>query len=98
MAKHGRPNQFDAIILSAVGAAVRGGIDLTTLAEDVEEISDGTLSMRGLNDAALRLFRAGRLVRAYRYKGGSHPTKDPLVRRYLYWLPQYGPKDAEFVG
>ena len=75
---------------------MRGGATLAEVADAVPEVSNGRLSRRGLNFAALRLFREGALVRRFEVYG-SGKADDPFVRQYRYWLPEYGPNDVESV-
>jgi hypothetical protein len=90
----GRPNQFDPALLTLLRDAVRRGATVAEVADSIPEVADGRLSRRGLNYAALRLFRDGRLVRRFEVYG-SGKADDPFVRQYRYWLPEYGPNDAE---
>jgi len=92
----GRPNQLDPILLTYLRDAVRGGATLDEVGSENTLVSKGRLSMRGLNYAALRLFREGRLVRRFEVHG-SGKADDPFVRRYRYWLPEYGPAGVESV-
>lgn len=92
----GRPNQFDPILLTHLRDAVRGGATLVEVGDGNKLVSEGRLSQRGLNFAALRLFREGRIVRRFEVYGSGKPG-DPFVRRYRYWLPQYAPAGVESV-
>lgn len=90
----GRPNQLDPILLAHLRGAVRGGATLDEVVEGNKQLSEGRLTRRGLDYAAIRLFRAGQVVRRFDVYGSGKPG-DPFVRRYRYWLPQYGPAGVE---
>ena len=90
----GRPNQFDPVLMTQLRDAVRGGATLAEVGDSTPEVLDGRLSRRGLNYAALRLFRDGAIVRRFEVYG-SGKEGDPFVRRYRYWLPEYAPNDVE---
>jgi hypothetical protein len=92
--KRGRPNQLDDILLAAANDAVNRGVTLREVMQDSEELRDGRLTSRGLNFAALRLVRQGRLVRRYEFSGVEGNEK-AVVRLYRYWLPQFSPANVE---
>lgn len=92
--KRGRPNQLDDILLTAANDAVNRGTTLREVMQDDETLREGRLSSRGLNFAALRLVRQGKLVRRYEFSGVEGNEK-AVVRLYRYWLPQFAPVNVE---
>lgn len=89
MAVTGRPNLFDPIILGFLRNRGGEGATLTEIADEVEELQEGTLSTRGLNYAALRLMREGKLARRYEFVGRG----TGIIRLYRYWLVTAAPKN-----
>jgi hypothetical protein len=92
--KRGRPNQLDDILLAAANDAVNRGVTLREVMQEDEMLRDGRLTARGLNFAALRLVRQGRLVRRYEFTGVEGNEK-AVVRLYRYWTPTFAPTNAE---
>lgn len=89
MAITGRPNLFDPLILGFLRNRGGQGATLGEIAEEAEELQAGTLSTRGLNYAALRLIRDGKVARRYEFVGRG----TGIIRQYRYWTPEAAPKN-----
>jgi hypothetical protein len=89
MAVTGRPNLFDPLILGFLRNRGGEGATLADIAEESEELQKGTLSPRGLNYAALRLIREGRVARRYEFVGRG----TGIIRQYRYWTKEAAPKN-----
>ena len=89
MAVTGRPNVFDPLILGFLRNRGGQGATLTEIADESEELQEGTLSTRGLNYAALRLMREGKVARRYEFVGRG----TGIIRLYRYWTKEAAPKN-----
>lgn len=86
-----RPNELEPIVEEAVLGSVRQGITLREIIEMTGIIAREEKTVRGLKAAALRLFKKGRVVRAFEY---YHPDNNPegWARQYRYWAPKFAPQ------
>ena len=85
-----RPNELEPIVERAIRESVKRGITLREIADETGIFIREEKTVRGMKAAALRLFKKGRIVRAFEY---YHPDGNPegWARQYRYWTPEYAP-------